>query len=225
MSVRLVDKTSKGRYIEVGSTKSGQTPSPVFKTIVQNIDLKCVRPSRAGVIMYTVFNGSTYFGLGLDSRTHDLTDFGGGVVYRTDGDAICGALREFDEEILRTIKPMTPEDVKSYPVIYDDNNLIIFAHVNVDPEEMCKLFNQRYALAIKDNQELRLQQQEPTNLQNKSASSKGAHKINKKIRDPEVCGITWLTWEEFRYIIKEKGPMFSRVQKFLFRAGDFSYLL
>lgn len=181
--------------------------SPVFKTTVQNIDLNCVRPSRAGVIIYTVYKECTYFGLGLDSKTHDLTDFGGTVIYSFDKDVIRGALREFDEEILQIIKPITYENIRKCPVIYNDKNLIIFVHINVNPEDFCKYFNQKCTSIINSNKIIRQSQKE----------------IN--IKDPEVCGITWLTWEEFSTKIKEKGAMFSRVQKFLHSAGDFSYLL
>ena len=52
-------KKSSGKYL------------PVIKTIVQNIDLHYVRPQRAGVIMYTTVNGAAYFGLGIDSKSHD----------------------------------------------------------------------------------------------------------------------------------------------------------
>ena len=62
----------------------GHRKFPVIKTTVQNLNLECVRPQRAGVIIYTVVEGAIFFGLGLDSRSHDLTDSGGGVVYKTD---------------------------------------------------------------------------------------------------------------------------------------------
>jgi hypothetical protein len=175
----------------------------VIKTTVQNLDLECVCPRRAGVIIYTVVGESTYFGVGLDSRTHDLTDFGGGVCYKTDHNVIKGALREFDEETLSIFEPITLEKIKHCPTIYDNNNLIVFIHMQIDPDTVSQRFNEKYTRVI----EMR---------------KCGSHRRH---RDPEVCGITWLTWEEFRYCIKENGIMFSRVQKFLAKADDFSYLL
>ena len=68
----------------------------VTKTLVQNLNLDVFRPQRAGVIIYTVYNGAVYFGFGLDAKTHDLTDFGGGVVYKIDSMPSERALREFD---------------------------------------------------------------------------------------------------------------------------------
>ena len=73
---------------------------PVIKTFVSNVNLSRIRPRRAGVIIYTVSNGRLYFAMGLDSNTHDLTDFGGTVEYETDENAVKGALREFSEETL-----------------------------------------------------------------------------------------------------------------------------
>lgn len=120
----------------------------VTKTIVQNLDLNIVKPRRAGVIIYTVHNEITYFGLALDSRTHDLTDFGGTIIYKIDKNVITGALREFEEETLNIFETITFEDIKSYPVIYDKNNLIIFIHLNIDPDLISKSFNEKYKSVI-----------------------------------------------------------------------------
>lgn len=178
----------------------------VIKALVQNLNLDFVKPQRAGVIMYTVVNGATYFGLGLDSRTHDLTDFGGGVVYKHDSNCIKGALREFNEETLSIFEPLSFLDIAHCPVLYDNRNLIIFLHVKLEPNLISKTFNERYKHWME------------TNLSSEEGEGK------KRI-EPEVCGITWLTWEEFLSSIKGKGVIFSRVQRFLSRADNFSYLL
>lgn len=182
--------------------------TPVIKTIVQSLNLDCVKPQRAGVIIYTIINGSIYFGLGLDAKTHDLTDFGGGVIYKTDQNVICGALREFEEETLEIFDTIYPEDIKQCPVIYDDNNLIVFIHMNVDPDTTCLAFNEKYKHVMNDVPIIT-----------------GKKNFIKKRYEPEVCGITWLSWEDFQRSIKEKGIMFYRVQRFLQKADDFSYLL
>ena len=197
---------NKFQQSKVKDNRRGCHQSHIIKTIVQNINLECVKPQRAGVIIYTVINGFIYFGLGLDSKTHDLTDFGGGVSYKNDLNAICGALREFQEETLEIFDDISFDDIKQCPVIYDNNNLIIFIHMNVDPDATCIRLNEKYKKAIEINQSSVLE-------------GKPRH------HDPEVCGITWLTWEEFQYSIKTKGVMFLRVQRFLIRAGDFSHLL
>lgn len=177
-------------YHRTGSQKF----CPVIKTIVRNLDLDHVRPKRAGIIIYTVKDGSVYFGLGVDTKTHDLTDFGGGVSYKTDNNAVRGAIREFEEESLEIFESLTFNDIEHCPVIYDKNNLIIFLHIDIDPDAVSEAFNAKYKSVMR-------------NLES------------------EVCAITWLTWEEFKYSIREPDIMFSRVQKFLLQAGDFSYLL
>lgn len=176
--------------------KSYDKDNKIIKTLVKHINLECVTPNRAGIIMYTVFENRTYFGLGLDSKSHDLTDFGGRVIYKVDSNAINGALREFNEETLNIFNPLTLNDIKDCPVIYDNKNLIIFMYISLDPNIICHNFNNNYKIFIKDHN-----------------------------YDPEVCGITWLTWEEFQNCINTKGILFSRVQKFLSNAHDFSYLL
>lgn len=188
----------------------GEKQSPVhgtvIKTLVKNLNLDYVKPQRAGIIMYTKVNDAVYFGFGLDSRTHDLTDCAGGVVYKSDGDCIRGALREFDEETLSIFNPISVESLSECPVIYDSRNLIIFMHINMHPETISSAFNEKYKKFMT------------------AAPCPGEGKKN-CFREPEVCGITWLTWEEFQYSIRTKGILYSRLQRFLSRADNFAYLL
>lgn len=197
--------------------------APVIKTKVHNLNLDCVKPQRAGVIIYTIINGSTYFGLGLDSKTHDLTDFGGGVIYKTDENVVRGALREFEEETLEIFDTITPTDIKECPVIYDDNNLIVFIHMNVDPDTTCFAFNEKYKQVMNSYPPPISSGKSTFGTSTRTPS--GCIGRRRKRYEPEVCGITWLSWEDFQKSIKEKGIMFSRVQRFLNRAEDFSYLL
>jgi len=188
---------------------------PIIKTTVQKLDLECVRPQRAGIIIYTVKDGVVYLGWGLDSRSHDLTDFGGRVEYETDLNAVQGALREFNEETLQIFNLITIKDIERCPVIYDNNNMIIFIHMMIDPDEVDMSFSRKYTEIVTENQKIR------SEMKNNGTSNRDI----RRVLDPEVCGTTWLTWEEFQSSILEKGVIFSRVQRFLNRAGDFSYLL
>ena len=204
--IRVLQYSRSRRRPEHKQSHGDAKSAPVVtKTIVQNLNLECVKPQRAGIIPYTVVNGAIYLGMALDSRTHDLTDFGGGVIYRTDRDAIRGALREFEEETLSIFEPISSEDIGHCPVIYDDRNLIVFVHIDIDPDTVCLAFNEKFEKAL-----------ETLPPQEESGRRRG---------EPEVCGITWLTWEEFQDCLKVRGIMFSRVQKFLFRAEKFSHLL
>ena len=59
---------------------------------------------RSGVIPYTsTSNGTLYFLLGVDARTGDLTDLGGGVKKGENG--LCAAFRELSEESCGLLRP------------------------------------------------------------------------------------------------------------------------
>ncbi len=195
-------------HINFKKYKYNKKPT-VFKTTVKNLDLQCVKPQRAGIILYTIHNGNVYFALGLDSKSHDLTDFGGHIVYQYDENVVCGALREFNEETLEMFDDVKYDDIQDCPVIYDEKNLIIFMHVICDPDVVCRSFNSYY-------------DKQSHNIVNTIQKSQ---KNSKKKTESEVCGITWLTWEDFKYSINNDGILFSRIQRFLQNAGDFSYLL
>ncbi len=170
----------------------------VIRTHVRSLNLECVRPERAGVIIITVRNDAMWIGVGLDAKTHDLTDFGGHVM-TSDKNVIEGALREFDEETLMIFDHLSCEEIAECPVIYDDKNLIIFIHMDVNPNEISQIFLSEYESVMR--------------------------KKPKKCQRPEVCQIVWLSWEDFQAGLHRDGIIFSRVQRFLRRAGDFSCLL
>lgn len=113
-------------------------------TSVKNLDLKLTNIKRAGVIIYTFRDGVIYFGLGLDAKTHDLTDFGGTVTYKLDKNFVQGALREFQEETLELFDPLKIDDVQDCQAIYDEENIIIFIPINLDPDIICQEFNNIY---------------------------------------------------------------------------------
>lgn len=64
---------------------------------VRHVDWTKYNIKRAGVIPYTVINGHVHFCLGVDFKTKELTDFGGGI-RDSDESPLHGALREFREE-------------------------------------------------------------------------------------------------------------------------------
>jgi hypothetical protein len=115
----------------------------IVKTKVKDINLKYVKPERAGIILYTVKYDSIYFGLGLDAKFHELTDFGGNICYPKDVNVIKGAIREFEEETLN-IFDVTEKDIEDSLAVYDDKNLIIFAYIDIDPNDISERFNEQY---------------------------------------------------------------------------------
>ena len=156
------------------------------------------RVQRAGFILYTLYNGNIYFMIGIDSKTHELTDFAGTVKYKVDRHVLAGAIREFQEETLDIFEPVTYNDVKECITVYDNNNLIIFMPTSLNPDTICREFNDKYRETV----------------ERKRFSS-----------EPEVCGITWLDIDEFMFHIKTPGLIYSRVQNLLVKAGDFLKLL
>jgi hypothetical protein len=99
------------------------------------------RPQRAGVIPIVSWNGENYFGMGIDTKYRDLTDFGGAVELSTDENAIAGALREFYEESLGVFGRITVSQVMKSRVIYNGYMLILFLRVEEDPKLFCDLFD------------------------------------------------------------------------------------
>jgi hypothetical protein len=166
-------------------------------TRVSKLNLNTVRPQRGGIIIYTVFEGVLYYGVCIDATTHDITDAGGSIDYRTDKTVVHGAIREFEEETGEIFEPITVGKIKSCPVIYDDKNLIIFMHVNVDPNEVSRKFNERYKILHEQR------------MQEAKQSGRRPHDL------PEVCGITWLSQESMQQSINKRGVFYSRVRKFL----------
>lgn len=163
----------------------------VIRKLVKEIDLDCVKPQRAGVIIYTIYNNQMYFGLGVDTVSGEMTDFAGGISYKIDKNVIHGALREFQEESLDVFGQLTPDDVMDSVAIYNNNNLIIFKLIMIDPDKIREKFLHQYDL------------------------------LRQKDILPEVCDIKWFTPGEFKDIIGKRGRLFYRVQNFLQQAGEF----
>lgn len=192
--------TSPLRVCRVRQRSGSCSQHHVHKKYVRDLSLTELKGQRCGVILYTVVDGKTFFGLGVDSRTHDLTDFAGGVD-NNDDNLVSAALREFNEETLEIFDDLTVKDVNHCAVIHDQKNLIIFVRTELHPELISRTFNQRYR-----------------HLDEHFSA------ICRKFK-PEVCGITWLTWEQLQHAYRETQIIFSRVKNFLYRAEDFSYLL
>ncbi len=110
---------------------------------VYRVDWTRFKPKRGGVIVHTLHEGKTLFGLGLDRRYKEITDFGGGVKYSKDQNAVIGALREFMEESLYVFGPISPENVRDAMVTYTPQLAIILVNIQVDPRAASILFRER----------------------------------------------------------------------------------
>jgi len=216
---------------ERSSRKAGGTVSCLVKDFPLNSQIRC---RRGGVIVYTHFNGTVYFSFGIDAKTHDLTDFGGGIGHR-DASPISGALREFSEETLGIFGTVTVDQIGTCPVIYDLNNLIIFLRFDLNPEEVSTVFLQKYQEIV---DQIGFDPALPSgsgslpsgsgSLPSGSGSGSGSgsssvRRSKKKI--PEVCGITWLTWPELQTAIRKKIVLYEKVRYFLERTPHLDTLL
>lgn len=176
------------------------------------IDLKLVKPGRAGVIVSTIYNGIRYFGFGIDWKTSEITDFGGGAAYtktnfaknqvrkknrrrRTDTDVIHAALRECREESFseHVFGPLW-DKVDISTAIYNSKMLILIIPLVICPFISSLIFN---SIVV----------------------TKKKHEIRQ---------IYWMNEELLKSKLKYNVPtmdspfiMYNKVQSFLKGAGDF----
>lgn len=153
---KMPTRMSSKRKLEIGELRS-------MGSVLEEKKLK----TRNGIIPYTIYKGERYFLFGFDSRTFELTDFGGGYK-STDGTRIKAAIREFQEETLSIFEEIAEEDLGNCIAIADSDNLIIFVPLEIDPKETCFLFEQEV---------------------------KKFHS-NTRGKLPEVSGVTWLRENE-----------------------------
>jgi hypothetical protein len=100
------------------------------------------RLRRAGVIIYTRWHDTIYFGLGCDHSTHDLTDFGGGV--KKDETGPGAALREFAEESLIFQSPDLSE-IMDCICVHDCTNLVVFISTTTNPHDSAQVFDSAFS--------------------------------------------------------------------------------
>ena len=93
---------------------------------------------RAGAIIYTRWQGLTYFCLGVDTESGNLTDFGGGV--KKDETIIQGGLRELAEESLEIFEN---PDVEQALVFHSSRVAIMFIPMDICPEDVTREFTQK----------------------------------------------------------------------------------
>lgn len=127
--------------------RAKKSANAVNITTVKNLD-KSLKIARAGFILYTVYNGRLYIGFGVDAKNHELTDFAGHVIYKIGESVIIGALRELKEETLEIFSPITSKDIENCLTIYDNNNLVIFMHIDINPDVVSQEFNEKYQLSV-----------------------------------------------------------------------------
>jgi len=140
-----------------------------------------------------------YLGLGIDSRTSDLTDFGGSFSNTYDRHILDTALREFDEETLYMFNKLTYDDVKDSFCLYDKKIFILFLNVvKVFPKFNRNVFNNAFVNRVK----------EATNV---------AKIYN--IIPPEITGVIWTELDDFSLLLKS-NQVFSLLRNFFIEAQN-----
>lgn len=101
---------------------------------------------RAGIIPYIrLDNGNVWYCLGIDDKSGDLSDFGGGVEKRDKGNYQLTAIREFDEETLGVFGTLSIRDIYNSYVIFYAHTAIIFLRINLDIESF-KYYQEEFKL-------------------------------------------------------------------------------
>lgn len=129
--------------IDSSQVKRISSSHRITVTYADSVDWSKFKPIRGGVIVYTVFDNTIYFGLGVDTQSGNITDFGGGIRYKRDRTALFGGLREFMEESLCSFGLFNELSVKKNAIILSDNMFILFLHLDVDIHDVTSTFNKR----------------------------------------------------------------------------------
>jgi len=111
----------------------------ISTSFTKNINIERNGPVRSGVIIYTRKNNKTFFCLGVDADSNDLTDFGGGVT--KDETVVEGGLRELKEESQGIFGTISVEEIENTISFSSYNMAIIFIPKDVDMDKMTNDFN------------------------------------------------------------------------------------
>jgi hypothetical protein len=88
-----------------------------------------VVPARCGIVYCTMINDTVHFCFGVDTKTGDIADFGGGG--KESENAVHVAIREGGEESREVFGRLTLEKVQRFYCIYTANVFVIFVKVCV----------------------------------------------------------------------------------------------
>lgn len=120
---RFQMKPYKSHYAEPIYTYS--SPNYSNQLLYRGIDShnigKMYRPERSGVII----KYGNYFCLGQDTKSSDLSDFGGGIKYSRDSGVIMGTIRELKEESLGVFN-ISFDTFRNNSIVYGNEKMAIF---------------------------------------------------------------------------------------------------
>ena len=104
---------------------------------------------RCGVIPYSILPDNTIlFALGLDSKSKELTDFGGhSLPYES---AVTAAMREFNEESLGIFEDIDIKDIQNQLVVHNNHDFVIFLNLDIDLLSIDKIFYRKWKQKINE---------------------------------------------------------------------------
>lgn len=125
---------------------------------VATVDWASLQQRRAGIIVYSETKTPTggirrQFWLGEDVKSSDVTDFGGGVSYKKDGNALNGALRELNEESHNVFGTFSEDAIKKGIVVYNREMIIIFLRKDCLDVPLIDLTSEAEGYTVKSLQE------------------------------------------------------------------------
>ncbi len=129
------------RRIDSTKIRSNQKKDlEVVTSVTKDIDIGKDIAVRAGAIIYTKEKNKTFFCLGIDTQSGNLTDFGGGV--KKGEKIIEGGLRELKEESLGVFN-IEPWEVNDTVTFHCFNMAITFIPLEVDRLETERSFREK----------------------------------------------------------------------------------
>lgn len=148
MSLLLMESTVKSNMtiITRDFEQKSLDQSRSFISTVGEIDWDEYKPTRAGILVYSIVNNRIHIGMGIDSRFKELTDFGGGIKYRKDGNALNAAMREFFEETLYVFNPAELDSLEDCTIIYNAYTCVILVQIHEDIHRISTLYRSRKAV-------------------------------------------------------------------------------
>lgn len=106
-------------------------------------------PYRAGVIPFIHKGSQTFFCLGVDYDTGEITDFGGFVSPKKDKTPVHGGFREFEEETYGAFGRIRPfSKHHKYPVFFERMMIIYVELLNIDIEKVKDRYEKGYSNAL-----------------------------------------------------------------------------
>ena len=183
---------------EVSKRKRKATACILIPT--REFDWRSCRLKRGGVIPYTVFDNRLYFGLGVDSKSNEYSDFGGTVEQKDC--CLLGAInREFAEESLNSFKNYNTEEALMEGTALIGDIAVIFLRVD-----------KKYIMVAEETFE-----------EKKESIAKCSVKDQKHL---EMSSINWIDTLQYKSLVYSRRPtrMYDRLKETLSRV-DFKTLV